>query len=190
MDILNLSQDEKKLLIQIAKQSILDAVYGREPAISDAGSDTLNQKYGAFVTLNQQGSLRGCIGNITASTPLWMTVRNMAVESALRDPRFYPLTPHELKETEIEISVLSPLEKIDDFEQITVGKHGILIKKGYYQGLLLPQVATDYKWNKTRFLEETCNKAGLNKNCYKEKGAEIFIFSAIVFGEKDPELLK
>jgi uncharacterized protein len=190
MTDIKLTSGHKKTLLGIARESIKSAVTGKKTDEFYSNDAVLNTRCGAFVTLNMDGKLRGCIGNITASTPLWMTVRNMAVESALRDPRFYPLTPHELKETEIEISVLSPLEKIDDFEQITVEKHGILIKKGYYQGLLLPQVATDYKWNKTRFLEETCNKAGLNKNCYKEKGAEIFIFSAIVFGEKDPELLK
>ncbi|MDZ7838745.1 MAG: AmmeMemoRadiSam system protein A [Actinomycetota bacterium] len=105
MDILNLNQDEKKLLIQIAKQSILDAVYGREPTIPDASSDALNQEYGAFVTLNQQGSLRGCIGNITANSPLRKTVSRMAVEAALHDLRFPAVSPAELKDIDIEISV-------------------------------------------------------------------------------------
>ncbi|MDP3012272.1 MAG: AmmeMemoRadiSam system protein A, partial [Candidatus Hydromicrobium sp.] len=133
------------------------------------------------------GNLRGCIGNITAETPLWETIRNMAIESALRDPRFPSVSPWELENIDIEISVLSPLKRINNLEEIEVGKHGLFIKKGFYQGLLLPQVATDYKWNRIQFLEQTCCKAGLNKDCYKQVTTEIFIFSAIVFGEKDLE---
>ncbi|MCG9480108.1 MAG: AmmeMemoRadiSam system protein A [Actinomycetia bacterium] len=183
MDILNLSQDEKKLLIQIAKQSILNAVYGREPTIPDVSSDALNQEYGAFVTLNQQGSLRGCIGNITATSPLRKTVSRMAVEAALHDPRFPAVSPAELKDIDIEISVLSPLEEIDDISRIEVGKHGLLIHKGPYQGLLLPQVATEYGWDREKFLEQTCYKAGLPSDCYRQEDCCIYIFSANVFSE-------
>ena len=109
----------------------------------------------------------------------------MAVESALRDPRFPSVSPLELKNIDIEISVLSPLKKVVDIKEIEVGKHGILIKIGFYQGLLLPQVATDYGWNRTQFLEQTCHKAGLHKDCFKEKNCEIYIFSATVFSEED-----
>ena len=182
---IKLNPEHKKTLLKIAGESINNAVYDKKTPEYKINDKVLNANCGAFVTLHIKGNLRGCIGNITSEIPLWETVRNMAVESALRDPRFYPLTPGELNEADIEISVLSPLKKIKDTGEIKVGKHGLFIKKGFYQGLLLPQVAIDYKWNSTQFLEQTCYKAGLNKNCYREKTTEIFIFSAVVFGEKD-----
>ncbi|MDD3819668.1 MAG: AmmeMemoRadiSam system protein A [Actinomycetota bacterium] len=187
---IELSDEHKKILLKIARDSITRAVYSRPPLEYRIDDEVLNKKCGAFVTLHIDGNLRGCIGNIVSDTPLWKTVRNMAVESALRDPRFYPLTPQELDRVDIEISVLSPLKRIEDPEEIEVGKHGLFIRKGFYQGLLLPQVATEYGWDRTQFLEQTCYKAGLNKNCYLESGTEIYIFSAIVFGEKDFNLQK
>ena len=182
---IKLTPEHKKTLLKIARESINNAVYDKKIPEYKINDKVLNANCGAFVTLHIKGNLRGCIGNITSEIPLWETIRNMAVESALRDPRFYPLTPGELNEADIEISVLSPLKKIKDTGEIKVGKHGLFIKKGFYQGLLLPQVATDYKWNSTQFLEQTCYKAGLNKNCYSGKTTEIYIFSAVVFGEKD-----
>lgn len=187
MENIELTLEHKKTLIKIARESIASAVNGNivpEYKIDDA---ILNTMCGAFVTLHTDGNLRGCIGNITAKIPLWETISNMAMESALRDPRFPSVSPWELENIDIEISVLSPLKRINNLEEIEVGKHGLFIKKGFYQGLLLPQVATDYKWNRIQFLEQTCCKAGLNKDCYKQVTTEIFIFSAIVFGEKDLE---
>jgi AmmeMemoRadiSam system protein A len=117
--------------------------------------------------------------------PLWQTIRKMAVEAALHDPRFSPVGISELKDIDIEISVLSPFEKITDLNMIEVGKHGLFIRNGFYQGLLLPQVATEYNWSRNEFLEHTCMKAGLDRFCFREKNCEIFIFSATVFGEKE-----
>lgn len=185
MENIKLEPEHKKTLLKIARESIASAVYDKEPPAYNINDKVLNTGCGAFVTLHINGNLRGCIGNIIAEIPLWKTVRNMAAEAALRDSRFYPLTPQELEKIDIEISVLSPLKKIGSLEEIKVGRHGLFIKSGLYQGLLLPQVAVDYSWDRTQFLEQTCYKAGLVKNCYKEKGTEIFIFSAIVFGEKD-----
>lgn len=188
MENIELALEHKKTLLKIARESITSAIKNRvipEYKINDV---MLNTMCGAFVTLHSDGNLRGCIGNITAETPLWETVRNMALESALRDPRFPSISAYELEDIDIEISVLSPLKKIKNLEEIKVGKHGLFIKKGFCQGLLLPQVATDYKWNEIQFLEQTCYKAGLNKDCYKQVTTEIFIFSAIVFGEKDLEI--
>lgn len=180
-----LNTDQKKMLLQIAKETLMNIVYDRQPPKFDIDDETLNTKCGAFVTLHMNGGLRGCIGNIVADTPLWKTVRKMTVEAALHDPRFPSVTPAELNDIDIEISVLTPLKKIEEISEIEVGKHGILIKRGYHQGLLLPQVATEYNWNKTQFLENTCQKAGMDKNCYKKEDCEIYIFSAIVFSEKD-----
>ncbi len=185
MEYKTLTLEHKKLLVRIAKQALLEAVYGRKKPEFDIKEDALNQACGAFVTLHMNGGLRGCIGNIAAQAPLWKTVRDMAVEAAFHDPRFPAVSASELSQIDLEISVLSPLRQIRNISEIQVGKHGLLIKKGAYQGLLLPQVAQEYGWDRTQFLEHTCAKAGLQKGCYKQKDCRIFIFSAEVFGEKD-----
>ncbi len=105
----------------------------------------------------------------------------MAVAAAFDDPRFDPLTAKELKDLALEISVLTPMERLKIVDEIEVGKHGLYIKKGFYSGLLLPQVATEYGWDRITFLEETCRKAGLPRNAWKEKGTEIYLFSADIF---------
>ena len=178
-----LSEKNKQTLLEIARKTIESVVLGHKyetPAIKD---QNLNTRCGAFVTIHSGGRLRGCIGNIIGDAPLFKTVSMMAAEAALHDPRFAPVRAKELQDIDIEISVLTPLKKIDDIEEIEVGKHGILIKKGFYQGLLLPQVASEYGWDRIKFLENTCMKAGLPKGCYRQKDTEILIFSAIVFGE-------
>ena len=118
---------------------------------------------------------------IEAREPLHQTIRAMAVQAAFADPRFCALQPGELDEIHIEISVLTPLERIYDPAQIEVGKHGIYVRKGYHSGLLLPQVATEHGWDRGQFLEWTCRKAGLSTNAWKDPSTEIFIFSADVF---------
>lgn len=186
MENIDLTPEHKKTLINIARQSVINAANGRKAPDYKIKDKILNKACGAFVTLHDnKGNLRGCIGNIISERPLWETVRNMAIESALRDPRFPPVSPPEIDGINIEISVLSPLKKTKDIQEIEVGKHGIFIKKGFYQGLLLPQVASEYGWNRNQFLEQTCYKAGLPSGCYKQGDCEIFIFSALVFGEKD-----
>ena len=138
---------------------------------------------GAFVTLKKQGRLRGCIGLIEGKKPLYETVEEMAQTAAFKDPRFRPVKEDEFKELDIEISALTPLRQIEDVNEIEVGRHGIYIVKGFHSGLLLPQVATEYNWDRNTFLRETCVKAGLPLNAWKDKGTKIFIFSASVFGE-------
>ncbi len=189
MKNLNLDIGQKKLLLKIARSTIKNSVNGLAAPDFEIKDPDLGIHCGAFVTIHLNGKLRGCIGNITSEIPLWKTVKNMAAEASLRDPRFPAISPGELKDIDIEISALSPLKKVNDIEEIEVGKHGLLIKNGFYQGLLLPQVATDYGWNRIQFLRNTCSKAGLDKNCYKEKNCEIWIFSAIVFGESDIKIL-
>jgi AmmeMemoRadiSam system protein B/AmmeMemoRadiSam system protein A len=182
---MQLSDHQKKILLEIARKSITESVLETNvhyPVITDP---VLNEKCGAFVTLTTNGRLRGCIGNIRATMPLWETVKLMASEAALNDPRFYPVTKNELPDIEIEISVLSPFMLINDINKIRVGKHGLFIKKGFYQGLLLPQVATDYNWDRIEFLKQTCKKAGLPEYSWKEQNCEIYIYSATVFSERD-----
>jgi AmmeMemoRadiSam system protein A len=133
------------------------------------------------VTLHKQGRLRGCIGQIHARQPLVRTVAEMAVAAAFEDPRFPPLRREELRDIDIEISVLTPLRRITDVGEIQVGTHGIYLRRGAYSGLLLPQVATEWGWDRNTFLEHTCEKAHLPKDAWKDKKAEIYIFSADVF---------
>jgi len=178
---LGLNPEEKNTLRQIAQQVITARLKGERPLRSDILTETLKEKRGAFVSLHSRGELRGCIGRIQPHQPLHQVVEEMALAAAFEDPRFSPLTPQELKDLELEISVLTPLQRVKDVQEIEIGKHGLYIKKGFYSGLLLPQVATERQWKPLTFLEETCRKAGLPRNAWKEKDAEIYLFSADIF---------
>jgi AmmeMemoRadiSam system protein A len=144
----------------------------------------LLEKRGAFVTLTKNGSLRGCIGYIQPVTPLYKAVSDMAIAASTRDPRFSPVAQGELGDIHIEISVLSPLRLIVDTNEIEIGKHGLFMTRGNNSGLLLPQVATQQGWNREEFLRQTCVKAGLPAQAWKDKGTQIYTFSAQIFSEK------
>lgn len=178
---LGLSEEEKNTLRQIAWTAIKAKLCGGKIERPAVISKALQEKCGAFVSLHTHGQLRGCIGQIQVHQPLYQVVEGMALAAAFEDPRFAPLSPQELGDVDLEISVLTPLERIKDIQEIEVGKHGLYIKKGFHSGLLLPQVAVEYKWDRITFLEETCRKAGLPRNAWKEKDAEIYIFSAEIF---------
>jgi AmmeMemoRadiSam system protein B/AmmeMemoRadiSam system protein A len=178
---LGLNEEEKKTLHQIAKTVIENKARGKTVPDFKIESPVLKENRGAFVTIHKRGQLRGCIGYIEGRGPLHKTIEEMAEAAAFRDPRFTPVKEKELPELELEISVLTPLKKIQDVNEIQVGKHGIYIKKGWYSGLLLPQVATEYGWDRQTFLEHTCQKAGLPPHAWKEKDTEIYIFSADIF---------
>jgi len=178
-----LTKKEQQELLKIARDTIISYVIsGILPSV-EVSSAGLNLESGCFVTIKQKGVLRGCIGNFVSDKPLFKLVQEMAVSASTRDPRFYPMKQHDLADFELEISVLSPLEKAASIEEIEVGTHGIYIIKGSYRGVLLPQVATDYGWDRDEFLRHTCIKAGLQENAWKS-GCDIYIFSAEVFGEK------
>jgi AmmeMemoRadiSam system protein A len=178
---LGLTDEEKAILHTIAKTAI--EARCKHAHISDTIPDsaTLKEKRGAFVSLHRQGALRGCIGYIIAEKPLYVAIREMAQAAAFQDPRFEPLSEQEIEDLDIEISVLTPLQQITDIDEIEVGKHGLMIVKGYYTGLLLPQVATEYGWDRKTFLEHTCMKAGLPTDAWKDKDTKLLIFSADVF---------
>ncbi|HEX9078462.1 MAG TPA: AmmeMemoRadiSam system protein A [Desulfuromonadaceae bacterium] len=178
-----LTKKEQKELLKIARATIVAVVSGDRTPPAEAVSPGLNGSNGCFVTIKQQGRLRGCIGNFISDQPLYRLVQEMAVSAATRDPRFYPMKPHDLEEFRVEISVLSPLRKIQSVDDIQVGRHGIYIVKGSYRGVLLPQVASEYGWDRDTFLRHTCLKAGLPENAW-QKECDIFIFSAQVFGEE------
>jgi AmmeMemoRadiSam system protein A len=178
---LGFSDEEKTLLKEIARTSIEAAVKHTDVPEFKKIPKRLNEQYGIFVTLNKHGTLRGCIGHIIGDQPLYLSCQQMAQAAALEDPRFPPVTEKELSDLEIEISVLTPLERVKDYSTIVIGRDGLLIRKGYYSGLLLPQVAAEYGWTTEEFLQETCHKAGLPSDAYKAKDAEVYKFSAEVF---------
>jgi len=180
-----LNNQQRKKLLELARNSISAYLQtGKKMELSET-DPLLKQEMGAFVTLNKGGQLRGCIGNLSANQPLYLTIRDMAVEAAIDDPRFSALTLPELKDIEIEISVLSPLKRVDSAEKIELGKHGVLVRKGYHSGVFLPQVATETGWSKEEFLNTLCTqKAGLPQDAWKDKDTELYIFEAEVFSEK------
>mgnify|MGYP005834943947 CR=1 FL=1 len=180
-----LNKEERKSLIQLARNTIKARLSRQPPPEYIPCSKALKVRSGAFVTLHKGGSLRGCIGLVQATKPLYETVREMAIAAAFEDPRFPPLSRDEFDDIDIEISVMSPVRQISDVNEIEVGKHGIIIKRGFNQGLLLPQVATEQGWDRNTFLEHTCYKAGLSGDCWQKPGTEIYIFSAEVFSEKE-----
>ncbi|MDP4270072.1 MAG: AmmeMemoRadiSam system protein B [Bacteroidota bacterium] len=180
-----LSESEKTTLLKIARKTIEEHLKGKNPETEEESDlpPSLKEYCGAFVTLHEKGQLRGCIGKLISNSPLHETIRDMAISSAFHDYRFMPLNAHELPHIDIEISVLSPLKKIDDIKEIQMGRHGILIEKGHRSGVFLPQVATETGWNKEEFLGHCArDKAGLEWDGWKS--ANIYIFTATVFGEK------
>lgn len=173
-------------LLALAKKSTQVAVRTRRPLeYSGSADETLMRERGAFVTLTKNGELRGCIGYISPMKPLAMTVRDVAALAALRDTRFNPVAPEELGSLAWEISALSPLRRVLDVKQIEVGKHGLLMRRGDSQGLLLPQVPVEQKWDRETFLRETCRKAGLPADAWRDDATDIFSFTALVFNDHE-----
>jgi len=179
-----LTHEERRALLSLARRSIEAALAGRAAPAPAFSSQALATESGAFVTLEKGGALRGCIGHVRAYKPLEQTVSEMAVAAALHDPRFPPVTADELDGLTVEISVMSPLTPVEDVSEIEVGTHGLIIQDGGRSGLLLPQVATDYGWDRETFLEHTCMKAGLPPDSWKQEGVTILKFTAEVFGEE------
>ena len=179
----NISRKERKLLLEIARNA-LESHYekGSLPAREET-EPLLLEKRGCFVCIKINGKLRGCIGNFVSDQPLYQLVREMAVSAATRDPRFYPMSKEELGESTLEISVLTPLQKVSDIDDIVPGKHGLYIEKNMARGVLLPQVASEYGWDRETFLSQTSIKAGMQADAWKE-GATIYIFGAEVFNEE------
>ncbi len=175
-----LSEQEKDYLRKLAWLSIKKQ-FEPETEIPEPLTEKLGQHLGAFVTLKKNDMLRGCIGHVVGDKPVWETLKEMAIQAAFNDPRFPPLKKEELDEIEIEISILSPITECNDIQAIQPGRHGLVIQKGIHSGLLLPQVATEFNWDKETFLSQTCLKAGLPSNCWKNKDVQILWFEAEVF---------
>lgn len=179
----SLSQPDKSTLLDIARKSVEYAVRRQSLlSVSVPVSDALLEERGAFVTVTRRGELRGCIGYATSLKPLYLTVRDVAAFAALRDPRFPPVTASELPDLEYEISVLSPFRRVADVKQIQVGTHGLYIKNAGQEGVLLPQVPVEQRWDRRTFLEQVSLKAGLPRDAWRDPASDLFSFSALIVG--------
>jgi len=182
-----LSDEAADELLRVARQSVKAAVKGQGAPDVKVDHPELQEKQGAFVTLKTDGDLRGCLGRFESDQPLWETVQVMARAAVTEDPRFagQRITAQELDDLAIEISVLSPMEEIEDPLDIQLGKHGIYVKKGFRTGCFLPQVAEETGWSKEEFLAHCCSgKAGLSSDAWKESDTKVFVFTAEVISEE------
>jgi AmmeMemoRadiSam system protein A len=190
-----LDNDDRRILLEIARRAIAQGVAKREPIAADAAfaaeieaRGVLSEPASAFVTLRHGKRLRGCIGRLDSNEPLARVVALAAKSAAMEDPRFEPMRAEELIGLDIEISVLSAFEEVAP-AQVRAGIHGLMIERGARRGLLLPQVASEFNWSAERFLDETCAKAGLPTDAWREAGTRVWVFTAEVFSERDlPEM--
>ncbi|MCD6386361.1 AmmeMemoRadiSam system protein B [Candidatus Sumerlaeota bacterium] len=181
--LLRLSRDALQSFLETGKFTPDLKKYSITPA--------LERKSGVFVTLTKNGRLRGCIGYVEGIKPLWQAVIDNTRNAAFEDPRFPPVKMKEFDDITIEISVMTPLRQIKSVDEIVVGKHGLVIEKGFQRGLLLPQVPVEWGWDRDEFLVHICQKAGLPPDAWKDPDSKLFVFSAQVFNENDfPELRK
>lgn len=182
---MKLDKDQQKRLLSIARQTIDTYLANdKKPDITET-DPLLNEEMGLFVTLHKHGQLRGCIGNIIGHQPLWQGVVDMAIAASTQDPRFPVVSQAEMDDIDIEISVLTPPEKIDNPYEIQLGTHGVIVQSSYRSGVFLPQVATETGWSLEEFMDNLCaHKAGLEPQAWKTGECEILVFKAQVFGEK------
>lgn len=181
------SSDEKRSMLALARSTIENILKRQNPSIENNLSKKLSETRSCFVTLHaKDGSLRGCIGNIEAFEPLSSNIIHNAAHSAFQDPRFQRVKNlDELADITIEISVLTPPEKIKSTDEFVIGKHGIILSKGFHSSVFLPQVAPEQGWDKETTLVHLSLKAGLDPYAWKEADAEFKVFEAIVFSEKE-----
>ncbi|MGA3286829.1 MAG: AmmeMemoRadiSam system protein A [Bacteroidota bacterium] len=184
---MNLTNEEKRVLLKIARSSIQSALGGKPLPQKEYKSESLSRPSGVFVTLRIGENLRGCIGYVEPLFPLAQATQEAAVKAAMEDPRFMPMTLAELAGITIEISVLSPLSELHDKMKIEIGKHGLVIDAGFRRGLLLPQVAIEYGWDREQFLKHTALKAGLPFDAWKRNEVKLFTFTVEKFEESEFE---
>jgi uncharacterized protein len=177
--------DSQKRLLQLARQTLEDFVRGAERHIEEISDPHLQGcDYGAFVSLHKQQTLRGCVGNCAPDARLYEVVIEMTQAAASRDNRMAPISADELDDIRIDITVLSPLVRVDDPLALQVGKHGLHVAQGAKRGVLLPQVAPQHEWDMKTFVEQTCVKAGLRKNAWKDSRTEISTFTGLIIEEQ------
>jgi len=181
---MTLSEGEKRTLLRAARESIRSELM-RAKADSVESSGNLGVPCGAFVTLKKEGDLRGCIGRMDAELPLLRVVEAMARAAAFEDPRFPPLRASEFDRISIEISVLTPMERVKGISEIVVGRHGVHMRRGFRSGVFLAQVPVEWGWDLDTYLKQLCRKAGLPESALDDPETELSVFEAIVFGEED-----
>jgi AmmeMemoRadiSam system protein B/AmmeMemoRadiSam system protein A len=183
---MGLTENQKIKLLKLARNSMETFIRTGKKIEAVPDEEVFKEKRGAFVTLHMDGRLRGCIGNIIPVEKLYQTVIDMSIESSTGDPRFRPVTEDELDNIEIEISVLTVPEKVENYEDIVIGRDGVIVKQGFRQGVYLPQVADETGWNRDQFLSSLCaSKAGIQPDAWKDGSAELYVFQAEVFSEKE-----
>lgn len=178
-----LTAEQRQALVALARRAAARAAQGVALADPGPAPDGLERPGAAFVTLRVARELKGCVGSFEARASLWHTVSEMATAAATRDPRFRPLAPADLAALDVEISVLSPARRVGGPDDIEIGRHGLEVRRGWHRGLLLPQVATDHRLDRETFLGETCRKAGLPRDAWRDPRTEVHVFEAEVFGE-------
>jgi AmmeMemoRadiSam system protein A len=183
--LMNLTNEEKRALLNIARSAIASILKSKTLPLIKFQSESMNRRSGVFVTLRIGENLRGCIGYVEPLFPLAHAVQETAVKAAMEDPRFMPVTLPEFNKILIEISVLSPLLELQDIEKIEIGRDGLVIDAGNRRGLLLPQVATEYHWDREQFLQQTAMKAGLPSDAWKRKDVKLFKFTVDKFDESE-----
>ena len=179
----SLSEADRRAALQLARAAVVEAVSHREPPDAFPREGVFAQRRGVFVTLHVRNRLQGCIGVIEANDPLGEAIVRCAASAAIEDPRFAPMKPEQLDELSIEISLLSPMEPIAP-EAIEIGRHGLFVCLHAQRGLLLPQVAIEHRLTRDKFLEETCRKAGLPSEAWRDPEAQLFGFTCEVFSER------
>jgi len=179
-----LSAAHRQALLELARDTVARVAHGEGAGDAGPAPDGLGAPGAAFVTVRVGGALRGCIGTFEPTDPLWSTVHDMAAAAAARDPRFAPLGERELAALSVDISVLAPPHRIRDVAELEIGRHGLEIRRGRRRGLLLPQVATDHALDRETFLAETCRKAGLPSDSWRDPHTEVWLFEAEVFGDR------
>jgi len=180
-----LTKEQIKTIFSICRQSIESKLSEKYEKTKVEDFPLLHEKRGVFVTLKINERLRGCIGNLFTEEELHVSLKDMARSSAFSDPRFSALTKDEYQNVDIEVSILSPMEKITNIDEIQIGTHGIVVSKGYNKAVFLPQVAVEQKWDRDEFLSNCCLKAYLPPNAYKDKDIIIEVFTADIFDEKE-----
>lgn len=180
---MQLSQKGRNEALSIARWALQTQICGNSAPRPRLTDPVFSEKRGAFVTLRHKGELRGCVGRVEPLFALGEEIADLALGSAVRDPRFPVVLPAEVDELHIEISILTPAEIVKDTGEIQTGRDGLIVEKDFHRGLLLPQVATEEGWGVQTFLEHTCLKAGLPEDAWKDDKTSIYRFSAIVFSE-------
>lgn len=173
------NDSDRQQLLQLARDSI--AAYLQHRPLPHTDAPVAARPGGAFVSIHNQGELRGCIGHIEPTQPVGAVITRCAIAAATEDPRFPAVTAAELDHLHLELSLLGPLEPVNSIDEVEVGRHGLVVEMGWHRGLLLPQVATEWGWDRETFVAHTCAKAGLPRDAWVH-GAKLFKFEAEVFG--------